>query len=286
VEAGERSAASGHAWREDLAELALRGWRVGRQACRTCGGYHQLWGLLRAAGMVRGLDDDAQVLGPLMRASLGERSRVLLVGAADTGVLALLMREVAPTRPRCTVIDRCAAPLELIRDYALEHGVDCELVHDDLLRWSPNRPFDLVVAHYTLSFVAPADLRAAVDALARCVAPNGHALVVLKSGRAAPDSQVADFRDAWLAEARAAIAASGLAASLDASELDALLLAHAQARTRRKAALVPVAVVREAFEHAGLEVVSEAPAGRRRRLRVQGAEDLEASVALLLRARA
>ena len=236
--------------------------------------------------MVRGLEDDAQVLGPLMRASVGERARVLLVGAADTGVLVLLMRSVAPTLPHCTVIDRCAAPLELIRGYASESGLDCELVHDDLLRWSPKRPFDLVVAHYTLSFVAPADLPAAVGALARCVAPHGHALVVLKSGRAAADSQVADFRDAWLAEARAAIASSGLAASLDASELDTLLLAHARARTRRKAALVPVTVVRDAFEHAGLEVVTEAPAGRRRRLRVHGAEDLEASVALLLRARA
>ncbi len=271
-------------WSEDLADLALRGWRAGRQWCTGCGGYHQLWGVLRAAGVVRGVEQDAAVLGPLLRRTVAPRSRVLLAGAADTGVFALLMRSVAPLRPRCAVVDRCRAPLQVIGDYAAARGVACERVQQDLLRWTPAEPYDLVLAHYTLSFVAGDELVAAVAAIARCTAAGGHALVALKAGRPASEAQAAAFRDAWLSEARASIEASGLADRVERAELDALLAAHAQARTRRKTMLLPVADVRACFERAGMRVVDEVAAGRRRRLRVGGVEDVEGSTALLLRA--
>ena len=63
---------------DDLATLATAGWRIGAARCVACGGYHRVWGTLRAAGVVGGTEPDRLVLEPLLADLLrpGARARL------------------------------------------------------------------------------------------------------------------------------------------------------------------------------------------------------------------
>lgn len=122
-----------------------------------CKAYHGLWQWLRLLEVFRTVRSDRDFLvGATARFARGmARLRVLVVGAADYGVLAHVNAglRLAGGRPQITVMDRCATPLWLNRWYADREGLELVCVQHDALTFDAPGAFDLVVAHSFLSFV-------------------------------------------------------------------------------------------------------------------------------------
>src|SRR5690606_9696782 len=92
-------------------------------------------------------------LRPLIAA--GEVRRVLVAGAADYGLLAVVFDAFRRegVEPQVTVADRCATPLRLCRWYAERFGVPVRTVQRDIAALHDGSVHDAICAHSLLSCV-------------------------------------------------------------------------------------------------------------------------------------
>jgi SAM-dependent methyltransferase len=160
-------------WTEDLIWQAQRGLELGRVLCTCDGHYHTLWGTIRASGASNGLKSEEPLLTSLLRPFVRDGARVLIGGAADPGVLCTIGRIYAPVIPALTVIDRCKAPLELVRQFATMKGIVTKTLNLNLLDLDGREQWDQIVLHYTPDFVDPPLHGRLFKALARALAPGG-----------------------------------------------------------------------------------------------------------------
>jgi SAM-dependent methyltransferase len=190
---------------EDLAQLAATQYRIADQACDTCRDYHALWPYHRLAGVVGGAKAGSlNVERVLSEAFNGGHRKVLIAGTADTGLLALTARVGIPFGVEIVVLDRCATPLALCRQFAQDWSLRADMLHRDLTNLDIKSGFDVVLASSILAFIAP-DQR--VDVLSRlhgALRPNGRLINVVNvsarvSGEAMPQYR-ADYSQRMLAE--------------------------------------------------------------------------------------
>jgi hypothetical protein len=199
-------AASAIAWcTEDLAQLAAAQYRIAEELCDTCRNYHALWPYHRIAGMVAGAQGGASGVERLLRQAFADgRRKLLIAGAADTGLLALAARVGAPYDIDIVVLDRCRTPLELCRQFAQRWSLRAQTLQKDLTDLDISAGFDIVLASSVLTFVAP---ERRVDVLCRlreALRPGGTLLHVFSvsarvSGEAMPEYR-ADYSGRMLAE--------------------------------------------------------------------------------------
>jgi hypothetical protein len=142
-------------WSEDLPAQARRALAVGRTLCTCDGHYHTLWGTLRASGGSSGLKSEEPLLASLIKPYVRDGARVMIAGAADPGVLCAIGRIYDPLMPVLTVVDRCKAPLELVRQFAATRDLACQMLNLDLLDLDGREQWDQIVLHYTPDFVDP-----------------------------------------------------------------------------------------------------------------------------------
>jgi SAM-dependent methyltransferase len=157
---------SGPGLDEDLAHTAAEGFELANRLCRSCGQFHALWPYLRLARATSaGLDDASSHLQSMLTGLIAEgRKDVLIAGAADTGLLAQVVGAGAGHPLDVVVLDRCDTPLELCRRLAERRSLPIATLHQDLDDLDRPGKFDIVLAHGTLHFLAPARR---VDALVR-----------------------------------------------------------------------------------------------------------------------
>ena len=258
---------------DDADAMTREGWRLGARHC-TCGGYHQLWGLLRQAGVVGGTQLDAPILSPLLGNLLVDGGEVLIAGAADGAQLELLAWAANGRRLQVTVADRCAAPLELIGRLAPLPGISVETLQVDLAALERTGAWELVLSHSMLPFVPPEARPALLRSLHVALRPQGRLVLVVRTSAGLSADELAQHDAAWLARARDRLSGVPLPGPREAVEL--LLQRHAQERRARAAALPSADAVevllREAGFHieqaiAGEESTTLELAGRRRAAR-------------------
>src|SRR6266853_209100 len=76
---------------EDLPRLAAWSFELSKRLCRSCGQLHALWPYIRLARASTGVEAAASHLQSLLAARIAAgRRRVLIAGAADTGLPALV----------------------------------------------------------------------------------------------------------------------------------------------------------------------------------------------------
>ena len=160
-------------WSEDLPAQARRALAVGRALCGCDGHYHTLWGTLRASGASNSLKSDEPLLTSLIRPFVRNGARVMIGGAADPGVLCAIGRIYAPAMPALTVVDRCEASLELVRQFAAAKGLGCRTLKLNLLDLDGGEQWDQIVLHYTPDFLDPPLHGSLFHALARALKPKG-----------------------------------------------------------------------------------------------------------------
>src|SRR6266853_5198646 len=116
---------------EDLPRLAAWSFELSKRLCRSCGQLHALWPYIRLARASTGIEAAASHLQSLLAARIAAgRRRVLIAGAADTGLPALVARAGAGHDPDIVVLDRCRTPLELCG--RLGRSLRIATVHEDL----------------------------------------------------------------------------------------------------------------------------------------------------------
>jgi len=114
----------------------------------------------------------------LTRAGSTSGRRVLDVGCGP----GLYLERFASRGWSCVGLDIAPAAIEYARKRATQTDADCEYVLGDFRDSTVEGSFDLVLCLFgELSTVSLEDLRAVMDRMAHCLAPDGHAVIELST---------------------------------------------------------------------------------------------------------
>ncbi len=261
---------------EDLIGLSAAGWTLGETRCVACGGYHRVWGLLRAAGVVGGTAVDTVVLAPLLDTLVRPGARVLIAGAADAAIVALLMTTAA--RPLdITVVDICSTPLRIIERLEAQDGLTVRTLRTDLAEMTTASAFDLILSHSMLPFVDGDRRIAVVRALGRALAPGGRAVIVVRTAPALSAADREAHDKAWLDRAWRRIDGSGVPLPGPRSEIDTILVRFAAMRRGHLGGLQTAEEVVDLLEAGGLRLISSHAGGDSTAVTVNGAAHVRRS---------
>lgn len=227
-----------------------------------CAWYHGSWPVLKGLGVFISLKSDDDFLLPQLQAAIaGGARRILVSGTADAGMLARIA-VCLPDAPELdiTVLDCCATPLALCRQYAGLAGFAIRTVRADILDYRDAGGFDLICTHSFLTFFDAAARRRLVSQWFDLLRPGG---VVLTAQRVRPGETEAVTRYPPAEVAALQDTAERLARTLgDALGVDAV-------QARRSAWLYAThhcthliaseAQLREPFDQAGFSLEHFAP---------------------------
>lgn len=160
--------------------------------CECPDHWHPLWAGLKAAGVRRNLHDQGGFLTALLAPYRTRVGRVMIAGAADTGSLEVLHAALDDARTRYEVIDRCEAPLRLVRERAGELGLDLVARHDQLESVRASEPWDMVFIHYTLGFMSTSARQQFLRHLRQDMAGTGVVVCAVREHAALDASEAAN----------------------------------------------------------------------------------------------
>jgi len=253
---------------DDLDRQAREGWRLGAALCRGCGGYHQVWGLLRASGVVGGISVDDQILGPLLDETVQPGQRVLIAGAADAGLLQYLAASVRARPLKVRIVDRCPAPLALLARIAPPAGISLDLAQAELAQLDEPAAHDLILSHSMLYFISPSGRLQVLARLRDALAPGGRLALVLRLSKPVVAADAMDHDEAWLKRARARLAGHPDLTAMAGDDLEPVLAAYARARAVRLDAYSTPAEVEHVMARCGLALVQHIVSGASTTLRM------------------
>ena len=242
---------------DDLVGLAHAAWRLGERHCVDCGGYHQIWSLLRAAGLHGGLGADSPELGPRLAAALAPGARVLIAGSADAGILNLVVRTAAGMPLDILVADLCATPLALIGELQPYAGVTVRTEQIDLTKLDHIGCWDVIVSHSMLPHV-PADLRVEVlKRLHRALAPGGRLVFVARTFQSAVSGAAEETAD-LAQQALDRVVSSGIPLPAALADIEALIHRRSEQRVSRLWDLATSEEIADLLALGGFEVTETA----------------------------
>lgn len=271
-------------WSEDLPSQARRAITVGRELCRCEGAYHILWGSLRAADVGDRLRTEEPLLASLMSPFVREGARVMIGGSGDQGVFCTVGRIYAPLRPAITVIDRCKAPLELIREFATARKIPCRTLNLDLRDLDGSEQWDQIVLHYTPDFVTSAARARFFRSLALSLAPGGTLVCCAMTGTRIAGDQRQALASLFFDFCRKALRNTALADLADDPDFAQMLQAYAASLSQRRTNLPTSDELRETLSGAGFKIVSENTTPPRERI-VGGATIVDSNSIIVASAR-
>lgn len=272
---------------EPLDRLARFAFDHAPSLCRPehgCTDYHRVWSAIRLFDLGGATPAGWPFFRRELQALATDRPlRVLLSGAADTGLASIVAAALPPERALIVLTDRCETPIAQNRQFAQALGRPIEC-HVGDVRALACDPVDAVLAHSFLVFFDPEERQRVVDAWARVLAPGGRLLMsnrLVARGAAVrppPDTAAALAR---LPALREKAAAAGW------NPVDCDLLAEAAGRFWTRSLLAPLTEsgLRDLLSNAGLELValdyddSETPTGpmsRRHRTRERARAEIVA----------
>ena len=172
---------------------------------QDCSWYHAAWPMLRAIGVVQGVDGDAAFFHDAIAGLARRGDRVLVTAAADHAILAIVLDAYRSrhAEPQVTVVDQCPTALSLNRWYGRWQGARIATTLGDIVAFEPGARFDLVTTHSILSFI-PAELRPRLYANWRSLLARGGHLVIAQAVR--PGAHAGDARAFAQAEVDAFVA--------------------------------------------------------------------------------
>jgi 2-polyprenyl-3-methyl-5-hydroxy-6-metoxy-1,4-benzoquinol methylase len=133
---------------EHLSELAAQAYQLSDQLCGSCRDLHALWPYIRLSRSSTGVEvEDSKLTQGLRNLIVEGRRDVLIAGAADTGLLALVARAGIDCGVNIVVLDICETPLELCRHFAKQWSLPIQTVRQDLRELDARQQFDLVLMH-------------------------------------------------------------------------------------------------------------------------------------------
>lgn len=220
---------------EPLAELAAFALDWAHCLCDPnagCRDYHRGWSIVRLVEAGGALPAGQDFFGAaLRRLARDGRIRVLLSGAADTGLAAMVLKALRPhgIEPEMVLVDRCLTTLEQNRLFARHAGFRLEAIQSDAAALDVP-PADAIMVHSLLGFFAPEERQPVVDMWARNLAPHGRVLISSRlslgksTPRPRPDPEALAHRRAALVARAAALGFSPARTAVIAGAAEALWL--------------------------------------------------------------
>lgn len=240
----------------DLPALARAGWTLGESLCTACGGFHRVWGTLRSAGVVGGVEADEAVLLPLLKDLTPEGTRAFIGGSADPGILEILLKGAEGRMLDVVVTDLCPTPLAVIDALVPQPGLTLKTEVMDITRLNVTAGYDLILSHSLLPFLMPPDRHEALVRMRRALAPGGHLVIAARTAAPLSSEEAADHDEAWLSRAWARISASGCDLPGPRETFEPLLRAFAAERPKRLWDLSTPEAIAAMLQAAGLDIVS------------------------------
>ncbi len=178
---------------ERLSDLAAQAYQLSDQLCGTCRNLHALWPYMRLLRSSTGVEHQGSNLENALRLLIaGGRRKILFAGAADTGLLALVLRAAANNNVDIAVLDICETPLELCRRVAREWALPIDTVRVDLRELNVAQQFELVLVHGTLHFIAAADRRDVLNRIRRALRPEGCLVLLFNTSKPSSTAEIGD----------------------------------------------------------------------------------------------
>ena len=237
-------------------QLASRLCRKNPETRESCEWEHGFWQYLRILGLVpapkRQADFYREAFEQLVDSS--SRPRILISGAADYGMLALvigLFRERG-IEPQVTVVDICETPLALNRWFAQRESIEIQTHCSDLLSYTSDVPFDLICTHGFFCYFSPAQRPVLLANWYTLLRPGGGVITVAPIRPAAPREPMG-FTPAQ-AEAFCATVmkrATEMRGALDIEPEEVLRGAQRTVSQRRSYSVTSIEEIRSLFEQAG-----------------------------------
>lgn len=212
---------------------------------------------MRASGVVASLKSEQACLASLLTPLLSGRSRIMIGGSADPGLFCAVGRMSGSRETDITIIDRCAAPLAMIREFAQARDLRCRTLQSDLLALDGHEQWDLVFLHYTLNFVEPSLRGKFFRTLASTLVPGGLLVFAAMTGEPISHDQQPELAAAFVARAHEALARTALAHDAQTTEFQDLLQVYAADTTAMRLIWPAAEEVRALIGDAGLEVRNE-----------------------------
>ena len=176
---------------EPLALSAPLALAAAKRLCRhapllgqSCLAYHGTWQYRRLFGLLTSISDLRQhaffhdALGSL--AVAGRNPRVLITGAADYAMMAIVLRAYRDNGADLdlTVLDRCETPLFLNNWYAERVSQPVELSACDILDYESPRLFDVICAHSFVNQFPPAKRSELIAKWRQLLRPGGKLVMI------------------------------------------------------------------------------------------------------------
>lgn len=239
-------------WTEDLLWQAARGAAIGREHCSCQGRYHAIWGALRASGFLGSLHSEEAALSSAISPLLDDHTRLLIGGSADPATLCAIGRISKSSRLDITIVDQCAAPLELINEFAQLKNISCKTIQANLLDFDSTEKWDVIFLNYTLSFIDAHSRTKFFRQLSNCLAVGGTLVCLAKTG-VQPETDLRDkLESAWANEALKALRQSKFDSYMEPSELEENVRRYAAARTVRRFNIISADEIERLLLDAGL----------------------------------
>lgn len=174
---------------EDLLQNAARISELAPDHCIGCADYHIRSAAHRCAPIPKGIGFDRPELIELISGIIAEKAAnagsigIVIPGSADTGILATAAHAAAVLgqevigRCRFTVIDRCATPLILCREFGARHHLQVETLQTDLAANSLRFETDLIIVHSVFRFIAHAHQVSFLNRLGGWLNTSGHLVI-------------------------------------------------------------------------------------------------------------
>lgn len=248
---------SSGAFREDLAWQAQRALELGRALCACEGRHHWSYAVLRAAGITSSIGGEEPVLASLMTPLIDDRTRLMIGGSADLGLLCFVGRCAAERRPQITVIDRCRAPLVLIEEFAANRSIECRTLLTDLLALDGREQWDIIVLHHTPEFFTGRLRARFFDAIGASLAPGGRLVCVTMTGQKLTPEKQAALETEFCDHSLKAFRRSPMGSHQNAVEFEHLIGEYAKARAVRRMGYPSDDDFHDDFRQAGLRILSE-----------------------------
>jgi SAM-dependent methyltransferase len=236
--------------------LASRLCRKNPATGESCEWDHGFWQYLRILGLAaspkRHGDFYREAFEQLVDSS--SRPRILISGASDYGMLALVLGAFGERgiEPEVTVVDMCETPLALNRWFAERESVGIHTHCSDLLSYTSDLPFDLICTHSFLGQFSPAQRPALLTNWHTLLRPGG-AVVIVATIRPVAAHEPTGLTPAQ-AEAFCAAAlkrATEMRGILDIEPEEVLRAAQRTVSQRRFYSMASLEEFRSLFEQAG-----------------------------------
>ena len=245
---------------------ARRALAVGRELCACDGHYHTLWGSLRASDVSNSLKSEEPLLASLISPYVRDGARVIIGGAADPGVMCAIGRIYAPAIPAITVADRCAASLELVRQFAATKNLTCRTQNLNLLDLDGREQWDQIVLHYTPDFLEPRFHDRLFQALARALTPGGTVVCAAMTATGVTGGREHELGGVYYDYTLRKVMNGPLAEIVSTTDFLEMLRAYSERWGQRRTNLPTNEQLVDSMRHAGLSILSESSTPRQHRI--------------------